>query len=198
MSALLGEDPYVVTSERLEFRRWNIADEGLALSLWGDERVTRLIGASAWTVEEVRERLQREIHHEKQYGVQYWPMFERASGEHVGCCGLCPYEQGAPESGARAWRAKGGVAELGFHLHPSHWGRGYATEAAQAVARYGFEVLGVAALFAGHHPKNQASQGVLQKLGFVYTGLSFYPRTGLEHPSYFLSCAEFSALHDMG
>jgi hypothetical protein len=48
-------------------------------------------------------------------------------------------------------------------------GKGTAKEAARAVIDHGFDTLGATALFAGHHPHNEASRRLLQKLGFVHT-----------------------------
>jgi len=57
---------------------------------------------------------------------------------------------------------------------------------------YGYNILGVKALFAGHNPANVASRRVLEKLGFRYTHDEFYPPTGLHHPSYLLTAEEFA------
>jgi len=76
------------------------------------------------------------------------------------------------------------VYELGVHLRPTFWRRGLAKEAARTIIDYGFAVLGADALFAGHHPSNEASCQLLLKLGFVRTGEELYPATGLMHPSY--------------
>jgi RimJ/RimL family protein N-acetyltransferase len=73
---------------------------------------------------------------------------------------------------------------MGVHIMSSHWGHGYATEAARGVIRYAFEVLKIPKLFAGHNPKNSASRSILLKLGFKYIGDQFYAPTGLHHPSY--------------
>lgn len=35
-------DSYFLRTERLGFRTWNADDFGLAMALWGDEKVTRL------------------------------------------------------------------------------------------------------------------------------------------------------------
>ena len=132
---------YPSPTRRLEFRRWRSDDLPLALRLWGDARVTALIGGP-FTREQVAERLDEEIATERAHGIQYWPVFE--SQEFVGCCGLRP-------------RAAG-VHELGFHLVPSAWGRGLASEGALATIAHAFGPLGARALFAGHHPDNAASQ----------------------------------------
>jgi len=67
-------------------------------------------------------------------------------------------------------RAVEGERELGYWYGKSYWGRGYATEAAEAVAAHAFDVLGATALTAGWFVDNPASGRVLAKLGFVRTG----------------------------
>ena len=83
-------DRYFLRTARLGFRYWEADDLGLAMGLWGDERVTRLIGGP-FTREQVRDRLMREIANQDDHGVQYWPIFLLTGGEHLGCCGLRPY-----------------------------------------------------------------------------------------------------------
>jgi|SRR6266496_1121693 len=61
-------------------------------------------------------------------------------------------------------------AELGYWLGVQYWRQGYATEAAQAVLRYGFEELGLHRIFASHFKQNPASARVLKKLGMRYEG----------------------------
>jgi len=164
---------------RLTFRSWREEDEPLALALWGDPKVTALIDArGALDAEAVRRKLRAEIDREREHGVQYWPIFLRDGGALAGCCGLRPYQPG--------------VLELGFHLRPEHWGRGYATEAARAAIEHAFSRLGAAALFAGHHPRNDASRRTVLKLGFRYTGDEPYAATGLLHPSYRLERSEWA------
>ncbi|MFO0616899.1 MAG: GNAT family N-acetyltransferase [Polyangiaceae bacterium] len=54
---------------------------------------------------------------------------------------------------------------LGFILRRDAWGAGYATEAASAMLKHGFETLGFSRIAAGATPENLRSQRVLQKLG---------------------------------
>ena len=61
-------------------------------------------------------------------------------------------------------------AELGYWIGVPFWGNGYATEAAQAVVRYGFEELKLNRIYAAHFSGNDASGRVLQKLGMRYEG----------------------------
>ncbi len=61
-------------------------------------------------------------------------------------------------------------AELGYWIGVPYWGRGYATEAARATVRYGFDVLGLNRIQASHFGNNPASGNVLRKLGMTYEG----------------------------
>ena len=163
---------------RLHFRTWTEADVPLARSLWGDADVMRYLHQGPYSEAQIGDRLAREASNLATLGFQYWPIFVAGSGEFAGCCGLklCPYE-GTPEAPE---------LEVGFHLVPAMWGRGLATEAAQAAIRFAFEQVGADRLFAGHHPENAASGAVLRKLGFVFVRDVFYEPTGLMHPLYVL------------
>jgi len=174
---------FFLRTTRLGFRHWRSSDLGIALGLWGDIRVTRFIDARGkLSREQVQERLEAEIAGQKEHGLQYWPIFLLDSNQHVGCCGLRPYDP------ARR------IYEIGFHIRPECWRRGYAYEAATAVMNFAFEKLGAAGLFAGHNPQNEASRRLLTKLGFRYTHDEYYPPTGLDHPSYLLTAVDYDRL----
>ncbi|SFC40857.1 Protein N-acetyltransferase, RimJ/RimL family [Nocardioides terrae] len=55
--------------------------------------------------------------------------------------------------------------EVGYQLHPDHWGRGYATEAAREMLRLGFEDLGLRRIVARIDEDNPGSAAVLRRLG---------------------------------
>lgn len=164
---------YFLKTALLGFRPWSRDDLPLAVALWGDPEVTRLIGGP-FSPDQIQYRLDREIASMTAHRIQYWPIFLLSSDEHVGCAGLRPY------------RLQDGIFELGVHLRRAWWGRGLAVEAGQAVIAFAFETLGAKGLFAGHHPANVASRKVIEKLGFHFTHNEFYAPTGLEHPSYLL------------
>jgi ribosomal-protein-alanine N-acetyltransferase len=58
--------------------------------------------------------------------------------------------------------------EVGYGFIPEYWGRGLATEIAQACVRIGFDRFGFRSLVAITTPSNLASQRVMQKAGLVY------------------------------
>jgi len=172
---------YFLKSARVGFDVWSLDDLPLALALWGDPAVTRLIGGP-FSPEKVEQKLRREIATMDTSRVQYWPIFLLHGIEHIGCCGLRPYQ---PEKQ---------IFELGFHLRPAHWGKGLAEEAARSAIAYAFETFCAQALFAGHHPDNAASRRVLEKLGFRFAYEELYPPTGQMHPGYLLVRPENSSV----
>jgi RimJ/RimL family protein N-acetyltransferase len=75
----------------------------------------------------------------------------------VGACGL--------------GRRPSGAVELGYWIARQHWGKGFATEAGRALIDIA-RALKLPRLEASHFLDNPASGRVLEKLGFVPTGLS--------------------------
>jgi [ribosomal protein S5]-alanine N-acetyltransferase len=62
-------------------------------------------------------------------------------------------------------------AELGYWIGKDYWAKGYCTEAARAVVRYGFEVLRLHRVCAHHLARNPASGRVMQKIGMRAEGV---------------------------
>ena len=62
------------------------------------------------------------------------------------------------------------LARIGFALSPQHWGKGYATEAAQAMIAAVFQLTGVKAVASSVFAGNPASTRVHAKCGFVSLG----------------------------
>jgi len=177
------ESVYFLCTKRLRFRLWTLDDFDLALGLWGDFKVAGLIDARGQLSKaQVKERLAQEIATAEVHGVQYWPIFLLSNDEHVGCCGLRPYD------------VSKGVYEIGFQICSKHWKRGFASEGARVAMEYAFYNLGVSSLFAGHNPKNEASRYLLEKLGFRYSHDEYYGPTVLKHPSYMMGLEEYGRL----
>ena len=62
-------------------------------------------------------------------------------------------------------------------MHPDHWGHGYATEAAAASLRFGFDEAGLAEIVAFTTTLNTRSQAVMERIGMVRD-----PRGDFDHP----------------
>ena len=74
--------------------------------------------------------------------------------------------------------------EVGWRLSAQHWGQGYATEAALASVRFGFERLGLDEILAWTTPDNGASRRVMEKIGMTRdaAGDFDHPRITVGHP----------------
>ena len=86
-------------------------------------------------------------------------IYERTGGDPmlVGACGL--------------GRRPSGAVELGYWIAREHWNRGFATEAGLALLAIA-EALGLSRLEASYFIDNPASGRVLEKLGFLATGIA--------------------------
>jgi RimJ/RimL family protein N-acetyltransferase len=92
---------------------------------------------------------------------------ERASGSAVGSCAF----KGPPDAD--------GVVEVAYGTDPAHRGRGFATEAAGALAEFAFASGRVRVVRAHTKPGNEASARVLAKCGFRPVGEVVDPEDGL-------------------
>ena len=164
----------ITSTERLILRTWDEADFDFAHHLWSDPEVMAFIDVrGGLSKEQVHDKLKAEIDCQEKNDIQYWPIFEKETGDFVGCCGLKPWKH-SPRTGP----------ELGFHLVKAKWGRGYANEAARGVIEYAFRVKRFEQLMVGHHPDNIPSKNILISLGFQFVENVFFKPTGLLHPSY--------------
>lgn len=59
---------------------------------------------------------------------------------------------------------------IGYELDPRYWGKGYATEAARALVRFGFEELGLHRIWSWCVAENVSSSSVLERVGFRQEG----------------------------
>ncbi|MGR6964189.1 GNAT family N-acetyltransferase [Geodermatophilus sp. URMC 61] len=142
---------------RLRLRPWTTHRDDLArlVDLYSRDEVTRWLGGtpSVPPVELVA-RWRAVAQADDRFGV--WAL-ELASGTVAGTVLLKPLPRGV------------GEVEVGWHLHPDSWGRGYATEAARAVIDRGFQA-GLPEVYAVVRPGNTASVAVCTRLGMTPLG----------------------------
>ena len=93
--------------------------------------------------------------HWEKYSYGNWGIVPKDKSETIGWAGL----QYLPELDE---------TEVGFLLDKPFWGKGYATEAAQACVRFGFEEIKLNHLIALVHSENLASRRVIEKCGMSY------------------------------
>jgi ribosomal-protein-alanine N-acetyltransferase len=84
-------------------------------------------------------------------------------------------------------------AEVGYILHPDHWGKGIMQEAITAVIDYGFKVMRLHSIEANVNPGNAASIKLLERNKFIREA---YFRENYYYNGKFLDTAIYSLLTD--
>jgi [ribosomal protein S5]-alanine N-acetyltransferase len=149
-----GAHRYVIETARLELRPVSMDDlEGLH-RLWTDPAVREFF----WDGETIsRERAEAAVREGMgefdRHGFGLW--VAEAGEDLVGFCGLRPLDY-APE------------VEVLYGIAPSRWGEGFATVAALAMLRYGFEEAGLHRILGIADRENAASRRVLEKIGMTF------------------------------
>lgn len=93
-------------------------------------------------------------------GYSWWAIVERTSGDVVGAA-----------CAQHVARQPDAEIEIGWRLATAANGKGYATEAGKAAARFAFEHIGVDHVVAVAHPDNIASHKVMQRVGMTFRGI---------------------------
>jgi [ribosomal protein S5]-alanine N-acetyltransferase len=72
------------------------------------------------------------------------------------------------------------AVEVGYTIFEPHRGRGYATEAVEALMRWAADEQGIRRFIASVAPTNEPSLAIVRKLGFAQTGEQWDEQDGLE------------------
>lgn len=156
-----------LTTARLGLRHFTPADRDWLVALYADVNVTRYLGGVLSPSQVDRMLTARVLDYYTAHpGLGIWMTTERATGARAGFH-LLNTIQG--ES----------IIQVGFALLEPFWGRGYATEMAEAVLRYGFVDLGLPTIAGMASRQNLASQRVLAKIGLERRG-----DRAFAHPAY--------------
>src|SRR5881394_814259 len=140
-------------TDRLKLRMLRESDFDAYAEMCADPEVMRYIGDGqplsrpmAWR------KLAMVVGHWSLRGYGLWAAEERSSGALAGYVGC--------------WNPDGWPGlELGWTLHRSFWGKGYATEGARVALQYVFNQLNQPHIISLIHPENAASIRVAQRLG---------------------------------
>lgn len=130
-----------------------------------DPEVMRYITGRAETRAETRSMIDRVKERWERWGYSWWTLIERSSGEVVGAGCIQNLRREGTEPDPEC------PLEIGWRLRRDKWGRGFASEAARAMAEYAFTRLRADVLYAVCDPDNGASARVMVKLGMRYRGL---------------------------
>lgn len=155
-----------IDTPRLRLRQWRESDREPFAALSADPAVMEFFpavqsrAASDASIDAWQSQFEAQ-------GWSNWAMEVRASGDFIGFTGLSVPRRTLPCSPC---------VEVGWRLAREHWGRGYATEAATAALRVGFEQLALAAVVSFTAVGNLRSRSVMERIGMRNAHQDF------EHP----------------
>jgi RimJ/RimL family protein N-acetyltransferase len=158
-----------LTTPRLVLREWRESDRGPFAELNADPRVAEFLrgtldrAASDALIDRIRD-------HWATNGYGLWAVESLEDGAFLGFVGLATYTFEAPFMPS---------VEVGWRLASAAWGHGYATEAARAALRFGFEDLGLGEIVSFTVPDNLRSRAVMERLGMTRD-----PAGDFDHPRF--------------
>lgn len=161
-AALQNSNPQpVLQTERLVLRPFRPEDAALLSQLAGTKRVVDTTASIPfpYSPEQALQDVRR-FQDEFQGGVGAWfaIALHEAPERLIGCVLLKEISRRDEQ------------AELGYWIEEAQGGKGYVTEAAQEMLRYGFCELGLNRIHACHMTKNAASGRILEKIGMKQEG----------------------------
>ena len=147
----------MIETERLRLRDWREEDIAPFIRHTNTEAVMRWLGGVK-SAEEHREIIRdRVMCWQRERGFTFWVVERKADGALLGFCGI-KIADGKDSPVA-------GEYEVGWRLREDVWGQGYAKEAAIASIDHAFDRLGARQVVAITVPQNEASWGLMERLG---------------------------------
>ena len=151
-------------TERLQLRKLTLDDAGLMLAVWNDPAFVRHVGdRGIRTTEEAHDAMRKgALHLYEAFGYGPYRIGLKGDDTAVGICGLFRRD-GLDEP------------DIGYSTLPEFCGKGYAYEAAIAVMDYARSEFDLERLIAIISPQNDASIGLIRKLGFEFERMHTMP-----------------------
>ncbi|MCJ8008954.1 GNAT family N-acetyltransferase [Lederbergia wuyishanensis] len=143
----------VITTERLILRKMSKDDVGNLMEIFSDPEAMRYY-PSTKNEKQTMEWIDWTLNNYTNYGVGLWIVEDKSTGDFLGQCGIVLQEvDGAIEM------------EIGYLFVRRVWGNGYATEAAMACKKYGFEQLKLRRIVSLPDVNNIPSTKVAERIG---------------------------------
>ena len=148
----------ILETHRLILRRLLPDDLDSLFALYSDPEIRRYFPEGTLTYEETKEELEWFLNgHPSHPQLGLWATLHKETNQFIGRCGLLPWTIEQRQE-----------VEVAYLLAKEYWGQGLGTEAAKAIANYGFEQLHLSRLICLIDPENQASRKVATKIGMIF------------------------------
>lgn len=157
---------FTIETERLRLRTFKPDDIAVYhATIYGvPEVMTYLPGGVPRPIEVVNKRMGDFIEYQQEHGFSIWAVEEKESNRFVGHGGLIHTHRSDDPNASDV--------EIAYAFGKDFWGKGYATEVAQACLDHGFRTIGLPRLIAVAYPPNLPSQRVMQKIGMTHRGIT--------------------------
>lgn len=150
-----------VITERLRLEPFAPAHAAALNAINNEPEVMKFLGdGTPQTMDHTNEMVTRVRDGWETLGYSWWAIIEQATETVVGAA--------CAQHVARIPTAE---IEIGWRLSTKATGKGYATEAGKAAARFAFEHIGVDHVVAVADPKNINSHRVMQRVGMTFRGI---------------------------
>lgn len=165
-----------IQTERLNLRQWCEEDFAPFAAMNRDPRVREFFFPTLLTPEQSNEHAKYFLDHIEKHNFGFFAASLIETGEFIGFIGIqnvlfqAEFNKDSP------------AVEIGWRLAFDHWGKGYATEGAQAALHYGLENLGLKEIVAFTTMKNMRSRNVMKKIGMYHDSDFDHPRVPAGHP----------------
>lgn len=147
----------MIKTDRLILRKWKETDAESLFEYASDPDVGPIAGWSPHkSVEESLEIIKNVFN-----GAECYAVCEKENEKAIGAIELML-------NGHTDMTERDDECELGYWLGKPFWGKGYMTEAVNAILRHGFIDLGMNTIWCGYYDGNQKSKRVQEKAGFLY------------------------------
>lgn len=170
-----------IETERLILREVLTTDVEGMFKLDSDPEVHKYLGNKPITKKDQAEKYIALL--QQQYmerGIGRWAVIHKKTNEFMGWSGIKYLTESEQMNGFY------NVFELGYRFIPKFWGKGYATEAAQAWVDYAFYEMKIKKFYAATDIANKGSVHVLQKVGFKITNEFLFEVNDLKEECYWL------------
>ena len=87
-----------------------------------------------------------------------WVLVRKSDSIKLGTCGF------------HSWDKSRNCCDVGYELHPDFWGKGYMSEAMQAILSFAKNNMNIKRINACIYPTNHSSINFAEKLGFAFNG----------------------------
>lgn len=150
----------LIETNRLVLRKIDKSDANSMLEYLSDKEVVKYYGLAPFkTIEDALSEISwYESIRSKKSGIR-WGITLKEKNEVIGSCGFF-------NMNLKHYRT-----EIGYELNKNYWGQGIASEALEAIIRYGFESMEIHRMEALIEPPNISSQRLVEKQGFLREGL---------------------------